>query len=107
LTDHKSSLITNSLVAIGDVGDGNSFPLPIFVLCERCYWCATYFDKIRVPRGNKCPECNDRNNNNNSNNNNYSTELTSLSNVSNESFTFQYSTGSGVGLEFKPRREGG
>lgn len=28
----------------------------IFVLCETCHWCATYFDKSRVPN-DKCPNC--------------------------------------------------
>jgi hypothetical protein len=26
----------------------------IFILCETCYWCATYFDKSRLPT-EKCP----------------------------------------------------
>jgi hypothetical protein len=21
----------------------------IFILCDKCYWCATYFDKTRIP----------------------------------------------------------
>ena len=23
---------------------------PIFILCDRCYWCATYLDKTRTPQ---------------------------------------------------------
>jgi hypothetical protein len=31
--------------------------IPIFILCDACYWCATYFDKTRIPMDNICPEC--------------------------------------------------
>ena len=27
---------------------------PIFILCDTCYWCATYFDKTRTPLDNNC-----------------------------------------------------
>src|SRR5919197_4113875 len=67
---------------------------PIFILCDTCYWCATYFDKIRIPIDNICPRCNANNN-----------ELTSLSIMSNESFTFDHTPKRGVELEFKPRRK--
>jgi|SRR4051794_26956669 predicted Zn-ribbon and HTH transcriptional regulator len=68
---------------------------PIFILCDSCYWCATYFDKTRIPRENRCPQC-DANNN----------ELTSFPIMSNESFTFDYNEKRGVELEFKHRRKG-
>jgi hypothetical protein len=68
---------------------------PVFVLCDTCYWCATYFDKTRTPRENKCPQCNANNN-----------ELTSFPIMSNESFTFIYNDKRGVELEFKPRLKG-
>jgi hypothetical protein len=68
---------------------------PIFVLCDTCYWCATYFDKSKIPMDNICPDC--RSNNN---------ELTSFPIVSNESFTFDYDGKHGVELEFKPRHTG-
>ncbi|MFL6458366.1 MAG: hypothetical protein ACJ71G_15545 [Nitrososphaeraceae archaeon] len=68
---------------------------PIFILCDSCYWCATYFDKTRIPRENRCPQC-DANNN----------ELTSFPIMSNESFTFDYNDKCGVELEFKPRGKG-
>jgi predicted Zn-ribbon and HTH transcriptional regulator len=68
---------------------------PIFILCDSCYWCATYFDKTRIPRENRCPQC-DANNN----------ELTSFPIMSNESFTFDYNDKRGVELEFKHRRKG-
>jgi hypothetical protein len=68
---------------------------PIFILCDTCRWCATYFDKTTIPKGNRCPQCNDNNN-----------ELSSFPIMSNESFTFGYSDEHGIELEFKPRRKG-
>ena len=56
-----------------------SYP-PIFILCDSCYWCATYLDKTRIPRDNGCPQCGAHTN----------SELTSLPIVSNESFAFNY-----------------
>ena len=67
---------------------------PIFILCDSCYWCATYFDKTKVPIDNICPECSVNNN-----------ELTSFPIMSDESFTFGYNEKRGVELEFKPRRK--
>ena len=32
--------------------------LPVFVLCNRCYWCATYLDKTGRPKDYNCPKCN-------------------------------------------------
>lgn len=100
LTDYESSLIANSYVG-SDRSDSLSISSPIFVLCERCYWCATYFDKTRVPQGDSCPKCIDRDNNKKEDN----TELTSFPILSNESFTFDYNDKRGVELEFKPRRK--
>ena len=68
--------------------------LPVFVLCDTCYWCATYLDKTRIPEENSCPQC-DANNN----------ELTSFPIMSNESFTFDYSDKRGVELEFRHRQK--
>jgi len=67
--------------------------LPIFILCDNCYWCATYLDKIRIPSENGCPKC-DANNN----------QLTSFPIMANESFTFDHNNKRGVELEFKPER---
>jgi hypothetical protein len=70
-----------------------SLPLPpIFILCDTCYWCATYFDKTRISSNNICPQCNANNN-----------ELTSFPIMSNESFAFDYNDKRGVELEFRPR----
>jgi hypothetical protein len=84
-----------SLIAKTSGSGSRSLSPPTFVLCDTCYWCATYFDKGRIPLGNSCPQCD-----NNSNN-----ELTNFLIMSNESFTFQYNAKSGVELEFKPRRK--
>lgn len=36
----------------------SNLSLPVFVFCASCYWCATFFDKIRIPVDNICPICN-------------------------------------------------
>ncbi len=58
----------------------------VFVLCETCHWCATYFDKSRVP-SNKCPICGN-------------TSISTFPILPNEEFTFDYSERRGVELEF-------
>jgi len=70
---------------------------PVFVLCEGCYWSATFLDKYRVRKGEvndddtKCPHC-DANG-----------SLSSLPIMTNESFTFNYTVKRGIELEFKKR----
>jgi predicted Zn-ribbon and HTH transcriptional regulator len=64
---------------IAKTRDRSPSSLPIFVLYDTCYWCATYFDKTKIPIDNNCPQCSANNN-----------ELTSFPVVSNESFTFDY-----------------
>jgi hypothetical protein len=88
LTNHDSKSL------IGKTPDGNksSSSPPIFILCDRCYWCATYFDNRRLPRDNKCLQCNAN-----------GSQLTSFPIASNESFTFNYNDKRGVEFEFKPR----
>ena len=66
--------------------------LPIFVLCDRCYWCATFLYKNRLCRDNLCPECATLN------------KFSSFPVLPNESFTFDYNDKRGVELEFKNRR---
>ena len=68
---------------------------PILILCDSCYWCATYFDKSRIPMDNICPEYRANN-----------SELTSFPIMSNESFTYNYNDRCGIEFEFKPRRKG-
>ena len=51
----------------------------IFLLCNKCLWSATYFDKNRLPYENTCPLC--RNNNN---------KLSTFPIMPNESFAFSY-----------------
>ena len=65
---------------------------PVFILCDKCYWCATYLDKTRIPIDNSCPKCHTE-----------STELSSLPIMYNESFTIGYSEKRGVELKFIPR----
>ena len=61
---------------------------PVFILCDRCYWCATYFNNTTIPTNNNCPQCNANSN-----------ELTSFPIISNESFTFDYNDKYRVELE--------
>ena len=65
---------------------------PIFVLCDFCYWCATFVDKTKIPADNVCPGCGVNNN-----------ELTRFPIAFNESFSFGYDDTRGVELGFKPR----
>lgn len=83
ITNYESNLIVKTQAR---------FQPPIFILCDTCYWCATYLDKTRTPINNICPQCNTNNN-----------ELSSMPIMSNESFTFDYSDKRGVELEFKSR----
>jgi hypothetical protein len=62
----------------------------IFVLWETCHWCATYFDKSRVP-SDKCPIC--RN-----------TAISTFPILPNEEFAFNYNEKRGVDLEFGLRK---
>lgn len=69
-----------------------SLPPSIFLLCNKCLWAATYFDKNRIPDRNTCPLCGNNNN-----------ELSSFPIMSNESFIFSYDVKRGLEIEFKPR----
>jgi hypothetical protein len=89
-----SSLISyNSPSLIAKMRDRSpsSSSQPIFILCDNCYWCATYMDKTRIPWEDRCPQCNANNN-----------ELTSFPIASNESFTFDHNDKCRVELEFMP-----
>ena len=87
INDDSQSLVCNT-----HAGHAQPSAPPVFVLCDRCYWCATYFSNARMPTDNICPLCNSNNNG-----------LTSFPIASNESFTFLYSKQGGVELEFKDR----
>jgi phage FluMu protein Com len=67
---------------------------PIFVLCDKCYWCSTYLDKTRLLSidNNKCPNCYTIN------------TLSSFPVMSNESFTFDYDEKRGLELKFMNRK---
>jgi hypothetical protein len=58
----------------------------LFVICETCHWCATYFDKSRVPN-NKCLNCENN-------------VISTFPILPNEKFTFSYNEKRGVELEF-------
>ena len=96
MSKEGTSLINyDSPTLIANTRDHIKSSPPIFILCDSCYWCATYFDKTRTPVNNICPQCGANNN-----------ELTSFPIMSNESFTFDYNDKHGVELEFKARRKG-
>ena len=61
----------------------------IFMLCETCYWCATYLDKTRVV--DKCPMCS-------------SAVLSSFPIMPDESFVFSHDEKRGVELDFTRRK---
>jgi hypothetical protein len=88
LINHDSqSLIANTC-------DGHTKPSapPVFIVYDRCYWCATYFNNTTIPADNNCPQCNANSN-----------ELTSFPIASNKSFTFNYNDKHGVEVEFNHR----
>lgn len=62
-----------------------------FILCDKCYWSATYLDKTRIPLDNKCLECDSTG------------QLSSLVIMCNESFIFNYNDSCGVELKFNRR----
>jgi hypothetical protein len=89
-TNHdSSSLITKKSDHYTKASSPSS---AIFLLCDKCYWCATYFDTTRMPMGNNCPQCNANSN-----------QLTSPPIMPNESYTFEYNDKRGVEMEFKLR----
>ena len=59
----------------------------IFILCETYHWCATYFDKSRLPT-DSCPTCSNK-------------EISSFPILPNEEFDFNYSEKRGVELDFR------
>ena len=61
----------------------------IFILCDTCFWCASYLGKFMLPVEDRCPICLD-------------TELSSFPISSKESFTFDYDQ-KGVELKFGSR----
>ena len=95
LKEGKSTTNDSQSLIIKPANCSNLSP-PIFILCDICHWCATYFDKTRIPVDNKCLRCNTNDDN----------ELTSFTIMSNESFTFSYNDKRGVELQFKPRCKG-
>ena len=62
----------------------------VFVLCEACHWCATYFES-KVP-SNRCPICDN-------------TSISTFPILPNEEFTFNYNEKRGVELEFGLKKQ--
>ena len=92
MSKEEASLINyDSTGLIIKTPDRSSSSPPIFILCDKCYWCATYFDKSRISGENRCPQC-DANSN----------ELTSFPIMSNESFTFDHDDKRGIELNLDP-----
>ena len=60
----------------------------IFILCDTCFWCATYFGKFMLPAENRCPICLD-------------TELSSFPILCDQSFSFDHDQKHGVKLKFE------
>jgi len=63
----------------------------IFILCDTCYWSATYFTELMLPVEDRCP-------------NYQNTELSSFPILPNQSFTSNYNEKIGIKLEFKLRK---
>lgn len=64
----------------------------IFILCDSCVWCATFFGKHMLPAENRCPYC-------------LQTELSSFPILPNESFIINYNEKRGIELKFNPRKK--
>ena len=67
------------ILKLTDIRHNCSLSQPLFIVCDKCYWCATYFDKTRIPIDNICPYCKT-----------YNIELTSLPIMLNDSLTIDY-----------------
>lgn len=65
----------------------------IFILCDVCFWSATFFGNRVLPQGGICPNC-------------QNTELSSFPILSNESFIINHGGKRGVEFRFIPRKQG-
>lgn len=63
----------------------------VFLLCETCYWCATFLGKGKAVFDG-CPSCS-------------GTVLSSFPIMPDEAFAFSYDSKHGVELDFEPRRK--
>jgi len=88
--------MTNSIHLAGSKRKEQTYPnkkeRAIFILCDTCYWSATYFTQFMLPAEGRCPSC-------------QNTELSSFPILPNESFVANYSESEGLELEFKFRGE--
>jgi hypothetical protein len=91
----KNGNLEASVSEAGQIRKRNENPKEretIFILCDTCFWCATYFGNLMVPAEDRCPNCLD-------------TELSSFPILCNESFTFDYNEKRGVELNFDSRKK--
>jgi hypothetical protein len=95
----SSNCVERSIGKSSNVKHDHAQSAPVFIICERCHWCATYLDTNRILQEEKvdddnnkiCPRCDTID------------SLSSLPILSNESFTFDYSVKRGIVLQFKKR----
>ena len=76
---------------VGSKHSTRAYEETIFILCDTCFWSATYFTKFMLPAENRCPHC-------------QNTELSSFPILPDQSFISNYSEKSGIELQFKARR---
>lgn len=57
IINYESSLIAKTTSYQFNSSSPSPLSPPIFILCDACYWCATYVDKTRIPIDNVCPQC--------------------------------------------------
>ena len=56
--DFTSNRFSTLISETTDVFSSSSPNNPIFVICDKCYWCATYLDNMKRPADYVCPLCN-------------------------------------------------
>lgn len=64
----------------------------IFILCDSCYWSATFFGNLLLPERGECPNC-------------QNVQLSSFPILPNESFVINHGGKRGIELKFTPRKK--
>ena len=106
MTNYEAEQNTKNLSNYGLTRSSSNLALnlaPVFVLCERCYWCATYFDTNRIFKEDKasddddnsmiCPRCDSID------------CLSSFPIIPNKSFNFNYTIQRGLVLHFRLKKK--
>jgi hypothetical protein len=91
----KNGNLEVPISAAGQIRKRNENPKKsetIFILCDTCFWCATYLGKFMLPAENRCPICLD-------------TELSSFPILPDESFSFDHTQKRGVELKFESTKK--